>query len=598
MKWTAALRNLRGNALSGLERFPIALLSLAVFVAMINLEIAGAVVFDDELAIRAGAAFGAGAATAAATVLFGERRGWDGALRHGASLLLALPVAGAIWFWERLGVAPPALLLATVLTIPLAPYVRRGLNGFWAFTWRLAHAAGLAFITVIVFCLGLSAILASLEYLFGIHIAGSFYGHVWSTGLGFVGPLFALSLLPEIFPDADRPEGADILVAGVRILADFVAVPLLATYALILHAYALRILAVGEVPRNQIGWMVLSFGLAVLVLRVVVHPFGGLARLPTRLFLRFWAVPLIVPLLLLVIAAGLRIAGHGITPERYGLALFALFLAIVLIAQVPRRTRGDIRVIPAVGCVCLLLASFGPWGALSASAASQTARLIQRLESVAALDGGRLRETPELPAAAARDIHSIVWLLSEIGQLERLRPLFQGRPDDPFQRAAEAEGSRRDLVAQVHKALGADDIRVALDPSGTFWLDPSGSAAVPIAGYDLMVPALTWNSAPIRVSLGDADLSVELRPEGIIIGQGAVTVRVPVEELRNGVAEHLQAVEQNARAPRPPPFLEVTVDGRRFGLLLDGVGGQLTETEFRLDSGRLHLFLRRADWAG
>ena len=57
------------------------------------------------------------------------------------------------------------------------------------------------------------------------------------------------------------------------------------------------------------------------------------------------------------------------TPERYGLALFALFLGLVLLAQTTRRLRGDIRVIPALGAICLFLASFGPWGIISASAA-------------------------------------------------------------------------------------------------------------------------------------------------------------------------------------------------------------------------------------
>jgi hypothetical protein len=62
----------------------------------------------------------------------------------------------------------------------------------------------LASIAVIVFCLGLSAILASLEYLFSLEIEGSVYSHVWSIGLGFVGPLLALSLVPTDFPDATR----------------------------------------------------------------------------------------------------------------------------------------------------------------------------------------------------------------------------------------------------------------------------------------------------------------------------------------------------------------------------------------------------------
>ena len=164
-------------------------------------------------------------------------------------------------------------------------------------------------------------------------------------------------------------------ISGIPLISDFVAVPLLAVYALILHAYALKIALTGEVPRNQIGWMVLSFGMATLLLKVVVHPLAAIARVPTRLFLKAWFALLVVPLALLAFAVWQRIAAYGLTPERYLLVLFAIFLALVLMAQIDARLRRDIRVIPVLGGLCLLLASFGPWGMIEASAASQTARL-------------------------------------------------------------------------------------------------------------------------------------------------------------------------------------------------------------------------------
>ena len=68
--------------------------------------------------------------------------------------------------------------------------------------------------------------------------------------------------------------------------------------------------------------------------------------LPTRLFLKVWPFLLIAPLALLVFAIWERIAAYGLTPDRYLLALFAVLLAVILLLQIDRRWRDDIRVIP------------------------------------------------------------------------------------------------------------------------------------------------------------------------------------------------------------------------------------------------------------
>jgi hypothetical protein len=598
----ARLWALRGAALTGIERFPVALLWLAGFVVVVNLDIAGALDLDGEVIARAGAASGAAAAIATAWVLSCERRALSPPIRHGASFALAALFGAAIWFWDPLAVAPPALVTAAVLAVPLAPYLRREAGGFWGFFWALVHAGALAFLAVIIFCIGLSAILASLQYLFDIDIDWSIYGHVWSIGLGFVGPLFALALVPRLFPDRDLVDANDVFITAVRILADFVAIPLIAAYAVILHAYALKILLTGEVPRNQIGWMVLSFGLAVMSLRILVHPLRTVGRVPTRLFLRFWALPLVVPLMLLAGAVGQRISDYGVTPERYGVALFAIFLATVLLAQLHPRWRGDIRVIPGLGAVWLLIASFGPWGVLSVSAASQTSRLVDHLAAANALQGTSLAGTPELPPTAARDVHSIVFMLHEIGQLERLRPLFAaaaGLPDDPFTPPADA-GKRPDwLPRQVLAALDAEDVPAIADPDGRFWTEPGRPAAVPLVGYDVMVPYVAWSGpATTVIEVPGLPLSIEMSELEIAFSDTAGRIVLPREEIRKAIAQRLDLAMAGGDPAGEPLFVEMVPQGRRIGVLLENLGGQVTGDELRLGSGRMILFLRRADWSG
>lgn len=578
----------RRDVLFGLERFPVAIAALAIFVAAINLEIAGALALTVETLARLGAATSAAAAIAIAAILYGEANGMRGTLAHFLSLVMGLAVGAAIWFWSDIGAAPPAILTAAALAIPLAPYIRRR-RGFWSFLWQLAHAAALAFLAVAIFCAGVSAILASLEYLFGVRIDNSLYGHVWSTGIGFVGPLFALSQIPLAFPAEDVPDPKDFVVAGMRLLSDFVAVPLLAVYAALLHAYALKILFTGELPRGQIGWMVLSFGLAVLALRVIVDPFGPFARAPTRLFLRWWAPPLVVPWVLLAIAVWQRIAAYDLTPERYALALFALFLALLLAIQLWRPLRNDTRLIPALGALLLLVTGIGPWGMVSLPARQQTVNLIEILNSVGATTGGRIADDLDLPMEEARRVNSIVRMLDEIHQLDRLRPLFAGRGDDPFLRN---DDERQQAIIRL---LGAEPSREAVSADGSFWIGPATASAIAIEGYDLVLPFLNWTlgQPATEVSSGGLVFRVDTAEDGLTIAAGARRVFIDAARIRT-------LVESTTRSEMPPegvplPLVALDVDGVEVAILFENLGGRTGDT-FTINAGRFFLYLRAADW--
>jgi len=578
----------RREVLFGVERFPVAIAALAIFVGTVNLEIAGIITMGVSPLARLGAATSSAAALATAVILFAEANGRRGVPAHFASLGAALLIGGAGWFWTFFRAAPPALLTAAVLAIPLAPYVRRR-RGFWSFLWQLAHAAALAFLAVAIFCAGVSAILASLEYLFGVRIDNSLYGHVWSTGIGFVGPLFALSQIPLAFPAEDEPDPRDFVVAGMRVLSDFVAVPLLAVYAALLHAYGLKIVFTGELPRGQIGWMVLSFGLAVLALRVIIDPFGPFSRVPTRLFLRWWAPPLVVPWVLLAIAVWQRIAAYDLTPERYALALFAVFLALLLAFQLWRPLRNDARLIPALGALLLLATGFGPWGMVSLPARQQTANLTKFLAAAGATRDGLIVDDFDLPAEEAWRVNSIVYMLGEIRQLDRLRPLFAGREDDPFVRK---ESEREQAII---KLLGAEPFHEAVAANGIFWIELATASAIEIEGYDLVLPFLNWttNQPATEFRSGGLVFRVDTAENGLTIAAGGRRVFIDVARFR-------ALVESKVRSDLPPegaplPLVELDVDGVKVAVLFDNLGGLIGD-DVTINAGRFFLYLRSADW--
>jgi Domain of unknown function (DUF4153) len=334
----------------------------------------------------------------------------------------------------------------------------------------------------------------------------------------------------------------------------------------------------------------------VLALRVVVHPLADLARTPTQLFLLWWPVGLVVPLVLLVIALWQRVDTYGVTPERYALGLFALFLGLVLLAQVSRSTRGDIRIIPALGALALFLGSFGPWGMFGVSARSQMARLMRELADAGAIENGVLVDNLTFSRGAAEDMRSIVRMLVQIRQSDRLAPLFAGRPDDPFREAGSP--SYRTETTRIWEALNVKELPPLPGDVGRFAVR-SGSGAVSISGYDLVLPSLVLarvDRPAVSVGGGAEALSVRTDTMKVEIAGGGTTFTVDGNVLRDQLQERLDTVETLPDSERPPFFAEVNLDGRRVGLLFRSVDGKITETEVTLTSGVFDLYLRRADW--
>jgi hypothetical protein len=312
----------------------------------------------------------------------------------------------------------------------------------------------------------------------------------------------------------------------------------------------------------------------------------GLA--PTRLFLRFWALPTIVPLILLALALRQRIADYGLTPQRYDLGLFGVALAIIVLAQIAPRLRGDMRVVPAVGAVCLFLASFGPWGVITASAASQMQRLMAHLEAADAIEEGRLVAEPQFSRASAEAIRSILSELNSLGQTERLRPILAERGEE----ALGGDGSRADRLGPLWAAMHV----AQLPPAQADWFsfNAEATAAVPIEGYDLALAGLDFSRVNGIESL---DLTIRVATDGLALQQGTTQVLIPNERLRAEIEARLDASEANDNAGQLPLMIEADVGSRRIGILIQHAEGKLTETTLVLSTGRYQLFLRRADWA-
>ncbi len=364
------------------QRFPFAILFAALTTVVAIGALNGVDGMRDEVWGRAALGFATAAVLAVAGVYFAESR--PEARVFGAVLKYGLPIAVAAAFQvtDTGWFVPYALPAVAVLWLSVSPFTRteRGApreevqNRFWWVNFQAFATAVIAAAAFLIVALGLAAIERSLGILFGIETGQVFYNWVLPFAGLFLTPVYWLSTLPRLSAyRAEELQRPDFLPRAFGFLGQFVLVPLLLIYGLILLAYTAQIVVTQNLPQGMIGWMVLGFVVIGAATWLVLHPPFMRSRALVRLFRRWWFWLTLIPLALFFIAVWTRVDAYGLTDERVLLAaggVWAAVLALVFIVG-----RGDIRLIPALAGLLLLLVSVGPWNFANLPLAQQTMRL-------------------------------------------------------------------------------------------------------------------------------------------------------------------------------------------------------------------------------
>ncbi|MFZ5674895.1 MAG: DUF4153 domain-containing protein [Pseudomonadota bacterium] len=450
---------------AALARFPVPALLSVLLCVYANLDVATLVsngaISDNQVYLGGAAAFMA----AGTAHYFARSRG----MSRLAELLLALAaalVAGGLAFWDVYFRSSHLFLFAGLLPLLmiagfLKPDAKQG--ALWLFNLRLGLAVVLAMIVGLIFAGGISAILASLEFLFNVDLPWRAHEHVWVTAASLIAPVYGLSLLPGwLDEEVELTGGRDTLIErGVSVLVSYIMVPIAVVYTLILHAYAVKIILDGALPKGQIGLMVSIFAVGGTATWLIAWPWREKGTVLLRFFMRYWFWFTIVPVILLVIAIWERISTYGVTPDRYGIAVIAVWLALVTLYLAIRRNRADMRALLGSFAVLVLIGSAGPWGANNLSIESQFGRLVGYFESEKLLtpEGKIVDQPPTLSPEGRREIDTLLWSLNSMGGLDKLKPYFAGRKDDPFAGATD----RWSAFTAIRKILGVDIFTPAPD---------------------------------------------------------------------------------------------------------------------------------------
>lgn len=373
-------------ALRGLLRFPLTLASGAMASCFLILLIERNT-FPTNPLLQKWAAFSAlGLPLFTALAACAEKRQFSRIANYGTQALGIL-LLGIIFLSMPADIGHPHIHWFRIILLAVAFHFMAAFlpflggdqtQGFWQYN----KALFLRFLTSGLFSAvmfaGLAIALWALKTLFDFDFDENIYMQLWAICAGLLTTWLFISGIPEnlnnLNEQTDYPR-------GLRIFTQYILLPLVGLYLVILYAYALKIVIQWNWPRGWVSQLVLWYSVVSILAMLLLWPLREKAEHIWIGKVTRWFFRLLVPLLvMLFLAIFERIGEYGITVNRYLVIAMASGLAVVVLYFVLSRKK-DIRLIPIVVFAVAILSAYGPQSAFNVSEWSQASRLDAKLRA-------------------------------------------------------------------------------------------------------------------------------------------------------------------------------------------------------------------------
>ncbi len=294
-------------------------------------------------------------------------------------------------------------------------YVHEEINGFWQFNKVLFLRFLTAALYSSVLYMGLAGALLAIQELFNADINGKVYTDLWVLIAGFFNTVFFLGGIPKpldaLNEDSPYPK-------GLKIFTQYVLIPLVTIYLLILYAYTAKIIVQMNLPKGWVANLIIGFSIAGIFSLLLVYPVRELEENKwLKTFSRFFYFSLLPLVVLLFVSIGTRISEYGVTIERYIVAMLGAWLAVIALYFVLSKHK-NIILIPLSLCLFAFGSIIGPWGMFQVSEKSQLQRLERLLEKNGVIVNGKIVKLAEQKAQLVK-IKEVNQINSIIDYLEK-----------------------------------------------------------------------------------------------------------------------------------------------------------------------------------
>ena len=330
--------------------------------------------------------------------------------------------------------------VAIHLLVAFAPFIlKKEINGFWQYNKVLF----IRFLTSVLYSgflyIGIVLALVALNLLFDVKIRDQFYFEFWVIIAGLFNTWFFTAGMPTSLTNLDSDYEYP---TGLKIFSQYILLPLLMLYLLILYGYGIKIFAAWDWPKGIVSYLIVCVAILGILNFLLIYPYSKQKENKwIATFSRAYYFILFPLIIMLFIAINMRIGDYGITINRYIILLLGCWLTIVAIYFALGKS--NIKFIPISLFTVILLSSFGPWGMFSVSENSQVNRLKNLLETHQLLEDNSItnEQTIDLvssyynhefipkneklvPDSIKNDIKSILDYLNDHHGLTKIKPWF------------------------------------------------------------------------------------------------------------------------------------------------------------------------------
>lgn len=385
--------------------------------------------------------------------------------------------------------------------------------------WRMATMLSWRFVLTSLFASvlsgGLVLALGALQVLFGLDLPVALYGDVSAVVDTLFATLFFLAGVPAERLERVDADNVDRVPQAMQWLVQFVLLPLVMVFALILYAYAIKVVFFSNLEGAVAGYIV-ALGIISITAWVITWPLRNSGAHRILVWYHRWLGIVLLPMTgMLIVAVAVRIADYGVTPERYALAAFtAVMVGATVMMIVPRFV--DLRALPLMILAVGAVTAIGPLDSQQSSVRSQVGRVETMLRTKRLLDDNGLLDTTalqQLPDSVRYELLSRFSALSDVDTTAAVR-LLQVHGINATIRA----GSRDVEFA----GMGSRPEWKRTD-RGRYWTFPDHAVpAIALQGASELYPLLLTNSnrdTTVVVSIGPVsrNMNVRIAPKSTVL---------------------------------------------------------------------------------
>ena len=352
--------------------------------------------------------------------------------------------------------------LLTHLVVAFLPFIGNfKINAFWQYNKSLFIRAFTTVLYTGVLFAGLSGAILAITQLFDVDFGSKIYAYLWYI---MALPMSVIIFCAGVPTDINELESSTDLPKGLRIFVQFILIPLVVLYLLILYAYMGKIIIQWSLPQGWVTILIMVFSVLGMLAMLLVYPYQHQKENGwVKWYTKGYYVALLPLLILQYVAIFTRIGDYGFTAPRWAVLAITVWLTWITLYNVFFKGR-NIVLIPLTLFITAFLFLLGPLSHKSISISSQTAKINRLLTELNLVKNGKLlvyKDNPKTDSLMG-ELYSATRYLNRNYQKTGLEPYLKYPTEAEIQKQTYIEKASTSLDKKRSQIMDKIDRRQAI----------------------------------------------------------------------------------------------------------------------------------------